>query len=497
MMLRSTGPLCLLVSMAAVGTGACNAIFGVDDLVGGAAPVASVGGGGGAGGVPDGGGDGVGGGGGTSLASWARVFGDAEVQLAHGVALDGADAVVVVGAYEGLLDPSLPAAGMGRSDAFAISLGHDDGTTRWTTAVGDAGTPENQVARSVVSTPAGVSVAGSFQQSALVNGVGQNSNGAADFFVWRLTPEGELDRFTSFSSSGDIAVRAIESEAEASFVGGQFAGQLDLAGSLYNAAGPNDGFAARIGAQGDVSWAEILGGSGRAIVQAIALSGPDVIVAGSFDGTMTVGGSTAQSAGGEDGFVAALGSGGALRWLTTFGGTGPDRVEAMVIGGDGRALITGSFSEQLGIPPNVQLESAGSTDIFLLSLDVATGDVVTGEGFGGPGLDAAFAMALDDAGTIAIGGVASPGFSVEGRVVEGGGGQDALLLLLGGTAGAMPHVFGDADNQRIRALAFDADGALAIAGRMEGTMDIAHTTLVSQGDLDAFVALLRELPAAR
>jgi hypothetical protein len=113
----------------------------------------------------------------------------------------------------------------------------------------------------------------------------------------------------------------------------------------------------------------------------------NVVLAGSFAGTVSFGGSplVQVGAGGDDLFVAEFDCSGKPLWSKSFGATANVGAElaALAIGADGSILLTGGYSGPLdfGMGP---LTSAGIWDGFIAKLD-ATGNAMFAKSFGGMG----------------------------------------------------------------------------------------------------------------
>jgi hypothetical protein len=123
---------------------------------------------------------------------------------------------------------------------------------------------------------------------------------------------------------------------------GQFAGTIDLgAGPITIPPSQCCGFVAVFDLSGELRWSTGWPGAGAPGV-AFAPGG-DVIVVGSFAGTMTIGGMPLTSAGGYDGFLAWFRSDGVPLWSRSFGGTQDDFGAAVASDSSGAIYVAGSY----------------------------------------------------------------------------------------------------------------------------------------------------------
>lgn len=101
----------------------------------------------------------------------------------------------------------------------------------------------------------------------------------------------------------------------------------------------------------------------------------NMYVAGNFSETATFGSLTANSAGDQDGFIVKYDDQGVEQWIRRIGGTGLDQINGIAISGTD-VYITGSFNGTANFNTpfsfvNNNLISAGSTDIFLAKFNTS------------------------------------------------------------------------------------------------------------------------------
>lgn len=163
-----------------------------------------------------------------------------------------------------------------------------------------------------------------------------------DGFVARLASDGTVQWARDIIGAGDDITRDVAvGDAGEVYATGFAGGAVTLAGAAQSFSGVYDGWIARFDTGGVLAWATMIGGAGDDDVNAIAIVGDNLIVAGTFEGTVTFGPDTLVSAGGTDIFVAAITrADGSIRWARRFGGAGTDvaRSAAFV---NGRFYVAG------------------------------------------------------------------------------------------------------------------------------------------------------------
>ena len=279
---------------------------------------------------------------------WVKQIGGAGQEFGNAIALSGTSAYVVGwfdGASTHLGDLTLPNGGrLGYPDLFVAKV-TDAGSTADITWAQRAGGTGDDVAAAVAVSGTSVYVAGHFDGPTASFGSTVLTNvGQTNVFVAKLTDAGSTSSFTWAQAAGGAGT----TEARALAVNGP---NLYLTGVLFSAepnhfgtttlisAGASDVFVAKLtdsGSMGVYTWALRAGGTGRDVGVSLAVQGPSVYVGGAYQSVATFGTTTLTSAGDFDVFVAKLtdsGSTGAVTWVQSAGGSGPDYAYAVGITG--------------------------------------------------------------------------------------------------------------------------------------------------------------------
>jgi hypothetical protein len=279
----------------------------------------------------------------TGKTVWAKRYGDTSRQEAWAAGADQAGNVYFAGGYEGTMNTEalvLPTSA-GGMDAFLIKM-DPNGNATWQRTGGDAS--DQSVRALAVAPTGGVVVAGLFTNYLTWTGGGQGlycplSNCA---FIQRFDDKGTsvFSVGTSAPGAGDGGVSYIDHE---------------ITGVAVDA---ND----------------------------------DVIVAGYYDGQLSFDGTSFYTAvGGDDAFVAKLdGKTGAVKWVQTFATQGSEQVTGVAVDSQGNVVIGGSFQGSLTLG-SIPLSTPGTTGLFLAKLAGADGSAMWANGYGaGQGLDRMF-----------------------------------------------------------------------------------------------------------
>jgi hypothetical protein len=245
----------------------------------------------------------------------------------------------------------------------------------------------------------------------------------------------------------------------------------------------------------------VLGGENDDALQAIAADeAGNLVVAGAYRGTLRLTGMAPMvSAGGADVVVAGLSADGAIRWARSFGGPGTDSANAVALDVEGNVYVVGSFTAMINFGRG-PIPSSGDSDAFVVSFTSA-GALRWVRTFGGDGPDAAFAVAVDAQGPLVAGtvrgsvdfgaGVSTGSPSAEAFVAAF---DTAGMLRLSRRFGPVAPRTGGASAYGI---AVAQDGSIALTGFFQGSIDIGTDVLASAGNYDIFVTSLSPVGAPR
>lgn len=169
----------------------------------------------------------------------------------------------------------------------------------------------------------------------------------------------------------------------------------------------------------DFLWVKNIGGLDYDKANDVAIdTDGNIIVTGSFQGTVTIGTTTLNSFGLDDIFITKLDPEGNFLWAVNAGGSDYDEGIAVTTDINNNIIVTGSFSVDAFFGSNV-LTSSGGTDVFTAKY-APDGSVIWARKGGGNSFDASNAVAVDNNGNIYITGIFTRSITFDPFSIQGG-----------------------------------------------------------------------------
>ena len=200
-----------------------------------------------------------------------------------------------------------------------------------------------------------------------------------------------------------------------SYVLGQVAGAATFGALGLSNPVPAGAFIAKLDAAGNYVWVRGLPASGSAAPGGLAADAAgNLVVTGSFGGTMTLGGTTLTaylpSNQIQAYFVAKLSSAGTWVWANSYGSTVSALRPSVALAPGGDVLLAGTFQATASTGPlafplgSTTLVSNGGSDVYVARLDGGTGAWRWAVRGGGTASDQALAVCADAAGNALVAG---------------------------------------------------------------------------------------------
>jgi hypothetical protein len=303
---------------------------------------------------------------------WSKIWGDSHTQITRALSVDASGNVLAGVDFGGAVDfGGGVITAVGGTDVAVIKLG-PGGNHLWSKGFGD---PQAQLVRGVGADAAGnVIVAGFFFGTVDFGGGPLTGQGGGDLYLLKFTSAGAPVWSKSFGDVAAQSTSALAVDASGnSVVVGQLAGTVDFGGTMVATAGGGDAFVAAFDPAGVTRWAKAFGDAAAQSGNAVAVDGSgNVVVGGSFKGTINLGGGTltSTSATTNDAFLAKLDGLGNHLWSVRFGDALDQSVDGVAVDTKGNVLATGSFSGSFDCGTGV-VTSAGASDVFVVKYSPA------------------------------------------------------------------------------------------------------------------------------
>jgi len=258
----------------------------------------------------------------------------------------------------------------------------------------------------------------------------------------------------------------------------------------------NDAFLAKYDFGGNLIWAISEGSpnSEKGLGNAVDAQG-NVYMCGYFTDATTFGGQNYTSKGGRDIYVAKYNSSGVLQWFRQAGSSERDEAKAAVCDAQGNVYICGMFNKDCDFMGTAITTRSNTPywDAFVAKLST-NGDLQWVRTGGGDVDDGAWAITVDNAGSVYIGGETaayaefkSPGTT---KTLVGFGNADSYIAKYNTYGDILWAAHGGSSAvDRIRGIGTDGDFIYA-TGQFGGVATFGNNTATAVDTLDIFVTVI-------
>lgn len=233
-------------------------------------------------------------------------------------------------------------------------------------------------------------------------------------FLWAKS----LDADTTLGDA--VFPRSVSTDASGNFyIAGDFIGTIDFnpdtVASYKFTSSVENGFLLKLAADGSFQWAKQIGGvDGNSLINsynyanAVAADGAsNVLLAGSFMGSITMGSTTLASNGYSDIFIAKLDSSGNYLWAKNIGNSWDgDRANRVTVDAANNVYVTGTYKGAVDFDPGANVRyitGNGVIDAYLVKLNT-NGGFEWAKSFGGSDdNDLIYGVAVKDNSVYAVG----------------------------------------------------------------------------------------------
>ena len=273
-------------------------------------------------------------------------------------------------------------------------------------------------------------------------------------------------------------------------VGGSFTGTVDLGGGALSSGGMDDAFVAKYLADGTPVWSRRMGGTGNDGVTGIALDrSGNAFVTGYFQNAVDFGGGALSSAGLNDIFVAKYSATGGFLWAKRFGSSGDDEGFGVAVDGNGDVLVTGAFTASMSFGGPTLSTIGGGYGMFVAKFSGATGAYVWSKNLLSGSSSFGLGVAVDSAGNALVTGDHVGNALFKGVIYPNAGNEDVFLAKYAAADGAevwFDH-FGGPNSDMGTGVAVDASNNVVVTGAFNGSVNFGGGTYTSVNN-DVFVA---------
>jgi beta-propeller repeat-containing protein len=416
-----------------------------------------------------------------------------------GIVVDRSGASVVVGYLKGRVDfggGSLISAGAG--DVYLVKYA-SDGSYLWSQRFGAAG--DDRAKGIAIDGADNIVITGFFHDTVSFGGTALVSAPfTANAFIAKFNAGGThlwSRRVGSGVNTDTGNTVAIDGPGNV-YVGGSLFGTTDFGSGPLASAGGEDIFLAKYASNGTYSWARRFGGTSTDSVVDVAadtVTG-EVAMTGYFAGAAEFGsGVFVTSAGGNDAFVAKYSTTGAHEWSGPWGNTGDDRGASVAIDNLGNVAVTGlcNFSVNFGGGPLPAAGDGASGDIFLVKLS-PNGLHTWSKSFGSSLSlnEVASAVNFDSAGYVLLTGSNVGTVNYGGGALAGDGWYNIFVARFdpnGVHSWSKRYIHGGG-NANGRSVAAGANDNVLASGDYDVSVNFGGATLTSPGATDTYLVKL-------
>jgi len=291
--------------------------------------------------------------------------------------------------------------------------------------------------------------------------------------------------------SNEVALAIAADPSGNVLLAGYFNGSITLGGSNLVSSGLEDIFLAKYDPEGSLAWVRKAGGVGYDEARGVATDpSGNIYITGLFQDTASFGTSNIISAGLSDVFIAKYAPNGTLLWVIRGGGNDYDEAHAIAVDPAGNAYITGFFDATASFGSSSLPNHTLSDDVFVAKCS-SSGSFLWARQAGGDLDDAGNGIALDGATNVYVVGAftGSATFGVNSLTGMGTNNLPDLFLSKYNSGGNLLWVrqAGGEGDDAANAIVADAAGNVALTGRFAGPATFGNYNITGSGT-DIFVS---------
>jgi len=356
---------------------------------------------------------------------WAQFFEGSGTEQGDGVTFDASGNIYLAGEFTGSINLGgqaiLPS--NGNTDIFLAKYA-PSGTHLWSKNVG--GTGDEAPARALAVDAAGnVFVTGFYNAATNLGGGLLPYVADFDLFIAKYNTNGLWQWNIVTGSAGNDRGQGIALDGSGNvYVCGIFENSVSFSGQPLTSAGALDAFLVKYSNDGIIQWSQKRGSTGDDYALNVAADAAgNVALTGGFHGSVNFGGSTLNSAGNFDGFLARYNTSGVHQWSLRFGGTGEEIGERVAIDPNGKVFVAGEFSSSSVDMGGGSMPSPGTEFDTVIAKYSSSGTHTWSRAAGGTNSDLVTGLGADVNGNAIVSGVFYSSLDLGGGIVSGKSGS--------------------------------------------------------------------------
>jgi hypothetical protein len=307
---------------------------------------------------------------------WAKSFGGINVDYSNSVSTDSNGNIIFCGSYS---SPTCSFDGtvlnnQGSFDIFLTKL-NPSGTILWTKNIGGSFFEVDATVKYLSN--GAVVLSGSFaSQSLVLENTTLNSVGETDIFLAKFSSNGNVIWAKSFGGSDhDFNSQISIDNNDNIYQTGDFTSlTMNIGTNSINNSGEYDAYICKFDTNGNELWSKSYGGPGFDYGNTITIdNNENIFTAFSyFSSSLSADNLSFTNNGIGDILLMKLNTDGTIIWAQSIGGTDTETSTNIVTDPQGNLILSGYFSSQPFPVGSINLNNAGSNDIFIIKIDASS-----------------------------------------------------------------------------------------------------------------------------
>jgi hypothetical protein len=353
-----------------------------------------------------------------------------------------------------------------------------------------AGGTEGEYGRSIAIDGSGnCLITGRFYGIAKFDMITMTSFGGHDIFIAKYDSSGNVLWAKQAGGVGyDESNSIVTDERGNSYIIGYYEGNVTFGTNTLNSAGGKDIFIAKYSSSGNVVWVKRAGGLEDDYGQEISIDGSgNIYLTGYFHGTATFETITLTSQGGSDTFIAKYDSSGSLIWIKQPSSTATDRGYGISTDDSGNSVITGYFEKTITFG-NISLTSGGNyPDAFIANYD-ASGNALWARRAGGTSNVQGSAICINNQGESIVTGIFNETVNFGSSTFTTAGSNDIFIAKYDAMGNLLwAKQLGGSSSDECYDIATSNSNSFIMIGRFGDMVNFGSTRLTCWGGLDIFI----------